>query len=424
MVNKLKTFLLAVLAAGSLHAYANEGKVIAVVGNVVLVRDAQEIKAERGTVVRAGDLVKVAAESTAQLRMSDESIIALGQSTDFRINEYSFAAEKPAEGKAAFSLLKGAFRTVTGLIGRQARENYSVKAGAVATIGIRGTHYQARLCMKDCAVPGQEEPKDGLYGGVTEGRIGVTNDTGTDEFGADEYFYVADAATRPERLPGPPDLLLNRVNFLAKQKGGESVAPLATVYLPSPVVPGFPAIDTLSSLTQQQFRAAEVMSSPDALVHVTPLPTPGTGGFIDVGGSGLIRGQILWMTDADIDLHMIAPTGGEVYFGNKTLSLGGSATAQLDHDNLGGTIDVAPDRRIENIVVTGSPIPTGSYNFFARSFSGGSSGLPTNVQIRVTGDNNATSLTDTVTLSNGQDSNYYNVNYRGTLPPQYSVQPK
>ncbi len=203
MITKITGLLVVLFAAGVMTAHADEGKLITVVGTVSMVRDGQEVKLERGAVVRTGDLLKVAAESYAQLRMSDQSIVALSPVTEFKINEYRFSAEKPAEGRALFSLLKGAFRTVTGLIGRQARENYSVSAGVVATIGIRGTHYRLRLCDGDCSGEGSA-PVKGLYGGVSEGRIGVTNSSGTDEFGADEYFFVADAASRPERLPGPP----------------------------------------------------------------------------------------------------------------------------------------------------------------------------------------------------------------------------
>ena len=46
---------------------------------------------------------------------------------------------------AFFSLLKGGFRTVSGLIGKINHEDYSV-ATPVATIGIRGTDYLTVLC--------------------------------------------------------------------------------------------------------------------------------------------------------------------------------------------------------------------------------------------------------------------------------------
>lgn len=425
MINKLGRFLAVLFATGVVTAYADEGKLIALVGTVSMVRDGQEVKLERGAVLRTGDLVKVAADSSAQLRMSDQSIIALAPQTEFKITEYKFSSEKPAEGRALFSLIKGAFRTVTGMIGKQARENYSVSAGAVATIGIRGTHYRLRLCDGDCSGEGQS-PTNGLYGGVTEGRIGVTNSSGTDEFGSEEYFFVADAASRPERLPGPPNLLIDRANFLAKLKrDGAPVA--ATAPAPSLAVaavasPALGALDTLSNLTLQQFRPTEFAASPSQLAHVVPINNTG---FVNVGGSGEIRGQIVWMTNADIDLHMLAPDNGHLYFGNRTLTLGGRATAQLDHDNLGGVIDAAPDKRIENIAVTGQQIPTGMYDFYAHSYSGNNNGLPTNVQIRVTGNGNATSLTDTVTLSSGQTSNNYKVDYKGNgVAPVYSTQPR
>lgn len=425
-MNKFSGLLLGGFAAVFAHfAVADEGKVLTAVGPVSVVRDGKEFRLNRGETVRTGDLIKVAEDGSAQIRMSDESIIALSPRTEFKITEYKFARETPTEGKALFALIKGAFRTVTGLIGQQARENYAVKAGVVATIGIRGTHYRLRVCESDCGGEGAA-PANGLYGGVTEGRIGVANESGTEEFGADEYFYVADAASRAERLPGPPDLLIDRATFLSKLKREGSSAPsagAAAATLPTLELAAAPsplgATAALANLTQQQFRPTEFTATPTQLAHVAPI---GTGGFVDVGASGEIRGQIVWMTNADIDLHMLPPVGSSVYFGNPTAAVGTLATARLDHDNLGGVIDVAPDKRAENIVVSGSQIPTGNYVFHARSFSGNNNGLPTLVQVRVTGNGNATSLTDSVTLSSGQSSSNYIVNYQGTTQaPTYSI---
>lgn len=426
-MNKLSGCLLGGFAILANLAWADEGKVLTSVGPVSVVRDGQESRLHRGEVVRTGDLIKVADDGAAQIRMSDESIIALSPRTEFKITEYKFARENPQEGKALFALIKGAFRTVTGIIGRQARENYAVKAGVVATIGIRGTHYRLRVCESDCGGEGAA-PANGLYGGVTEGRIGVANENGTEEFGADEYFYVADAASRPERLPGPPDLLIDRANFLAKLKRegaqatstGEAATAPPTLELTAVSAPPLGSMAALSNLTQQQFRPTEFTVTPTQLAHVTPIDT---SGFINVGNSGEIRGQIVWLTNADIDLHMQPAIGGNVYYGNRTVAIGANATASLDHDNLGGTIDIAPDKRVENIVVTGSQIPAGNYTFYAHSFSGNNNGQPTTVQVRVTGNGNATSLTDTATLSSGQSSSNYIVNYQGTTQaPTYSIQ--
>ncbi len=428
MIARTLGWMVAVLAAlAAAPAAADEGKVIAAVGQVSAVREGKELALARGAVVKSGDLVKVAADSSAQIRMSDESILALAPRTEFLISDYRFSADKPTEGRAIFSLLKGAFRTVTGIIGLRARENYRVNA-VVATIGIRGTHYRLRLCAADCPAREGAAAKDGLYGGVSEGRIAVTNQTGTDEFGADEYFFLADALGRPERLPGPPELLIDRLNFLSKLKreGAPAAAPAIAVTAPAlaPSGPALSALDSLSTLSLQQFRPTEISGSAEQIVHVTPLPVV-TGSFVDVGASGDIRGQIIWMTNADIDLHLQAPNAAHVYYGNRTATLGTSTTAQLDIDNLGNTINVAPDQRIENLVVSGSQKPTGLYNFYAHSFSGNNGGLPTTVQIRVTGDGGSTSLTDSVSLSNGQQSNSYIVDYKGSQQaPVYTTQPR
>jgi hypothetical protein len=96
--------------------------------------------------------------------------------------------------------------------------------------------------------------------------------------------------------------------------------------------------------------------------------TPG-GGFVNVGGTGVIRGQLIWDTSADLDLHLTLPDQQQVYYANRSVTFnGGKATATLDHDNLGGTIDAAPNHRVENIAVNGVPA-SGTYSFFVNSFS-------------------------------------------------------
>src|SRR5204863_9137295 len=88
-----------------------------------------------------------------------------------------------------------------------------------------------------------------------------------------------------------------------------------------------------------------------------------------VGGMGVIRGQLVWDTSADLDLHLTLPDQQQVYFANRSISFNnGRAVATLDHDNLGETIDAPPKHRVENIAVTGTPAP-GNYTFFVNSFS-------------------------------------------------------
>ncbi len=140
-------------------------------------------------------------------------------------------------------------------------------------------------------------------------------------------------------------------------------------------------------------------NSLDASIDQLGRPQSG-GGFVDVGGTGIIRGQLVWNTSADLDLHLVLPNQQEVFFGNKTITFNnGTATAMLDADNLGDQIDAPPNLRIENIVINGVPL-TGDYTFFVNSFQS-SDGSDT-FTLRIS--NNGVVQVITGTLQEGQNS--------------------
>ncbi len=133
----------------------------------------------------------------------------------------------------------------------------------------------------------------------------------------------------------------------------------------------------------------------------------GSGGFLPVGGSANIRGQLVWQTSADLDLHLVLPDNQEVYFANRTVSFNaGAATGTLDADNLGGVINVPPNQRVENLVVTGTP-SSGNYSFFVRSFSTPNPSDP--CTLLVTGNGGLTTQTLNCNLGPGQNSTHLNV---------------
>ena len=83
-------------------------------------------------------------------------------------------------------MLKGGIRAVTGYIGKRNRDAYKVHT-AVATIGIRGTGHNTRICAGDC--PGK---KDGLYHNTWEGITTVENDADKEDVPAGNGVYVED----------------------------------------------------------------------------------------------------------------------------------------------------------------------------------------------------------------------------------------
>jgi hypothetical protein len=217
--NKLSIASLIMLSAwGSLYAAEPAGRVLILQGSAVAVRGAQEIPLARGTTIESGDLLKVADSSSMQVRFTDESVVALRANSQYKIDDYKFS-EKGDSDKSVFSLLKGGMRTITGLIGKRNPDNYQMRS-TTATIGIRGTHFTAVNCASDCTNTDGSKVEDGLYGGVTDGRIVVRNSAGETEFSRDQYFQVTSNNTLPIPLLAPPSFLRDKLDGLAKAGKG------------------------------------------------------------------------------------------------------------------------------------------------------------------------------------------------------------
>ena len=191
--------------------FAEAGRVVFTYGNVSAVGSNGIVrKLYKRSHVIAGETIKTSSNSLVQLRMIDKAFIALRSNSEFKIEAYKLGATKEQD-TGIFSLLKGGFRAVTGIIGKRLRSAYKLRT-LTATIGIRGTDYTARLCNQDCNqafgnLSGAGSIEDGLYVGVNEGGIDLTNDLGT--LGLDElqFGYVKDATTAPVALISAPEFL-------------------------------------------------------------------------------------------------------------------------------------------------------------------------------------------------------------------------
>jgi hypothetical protein len=197
------------LLLAPLAAQAAAGQVLFALGRVEIQRGNQTLAAARGAPVEAGDVISTGPTGLAQVRMQDGALLSLRYGSTLKVEEYQApapasiapAAGTAPGGRSVLRLLRGAFRTVTGLIGRNPGDRYSVIT-PVATIGIRGTDYSAAYCSGDCGTT-----PDGLYLGVSNGGIEVRNDSGVLALANDQYGYVKDSATAPGRELAPPDVL-------------------------------------------------------------------------------------------------------------------------------------------------------------------------------------------------------------------------
>jgi hypothetical protein len=210
---------------------AEAGKVLLSLGEVKLVRDGKSQALVRGASIQAGDAISTGVASNAQLRMSDGAVIAIRAQSEFKINEYRFNGKEDGTEKANLSLVKGGVRAVTGTIGRTNQDNLKVDA-VVATVGIRGTGFNISYCSGDCVNKDKSAAKDGLYAGVFEGKISVTNQSGTETLGVNQYLFVADKDARPVRLSTPPSFLpdpLSGQKSAKPKSGGSQAADIPTL---------------------------------------------------------------------------------------------------------------------------------------------------------------------------------------------------
>lgn len=215
--------LWALLAASPVRAEP-AGRVLALAGTASLERSGQRQPLQAGVDVENGDVIDVGDKSALQLRLTDESVVALRANTRLKIQDYRYN-RNAVEDRSIMGLLRGGMRTITGLIGKSNPKSYSVST-LVATIGIRGTHFTLVACDNDCANPDGTPTANGLFGGVTDGRVSVTNDAGETEFGQQDYFHVVSATAPPQRLLAPPAVLNDRA-LVVRARAAATVAATA-----------------------------------------------------------------------------------------------------------------------------------------------------------------------------------------------------
>jgi hypothetical protein len=201
---RLQTLLVVAMSMMSLTAWANVGQALYTFGNVTVERPTISVLG-RGDAVNAGDVIVTGAKGYAQIKLADGTKVAIRPGSRFVIEELEApaTATEPAIGsgtalKAKFALQKGGFRTITGRIAKRDPTSYQVSTPS-AVIRVRGTNYVARLCVADCG-----GTDDGLYVGVSDGGVALSNGGGELNLAKNQYGFAADFNTPPSRLLAPP----------------------------------------------------------------------------------------------------------------------------------------------------------------------------------------------------------------------------
>lgn len=203
------------------------GKVLLALGDTKLIRKGQSSPLTKGASLQAGDTITTGATSNLQIRMSDGAVMALRAGSEFRIDEYQFNGKADGSEKASLSLVQGGVRAVTGVIGRENKDNLKVNTVA-ATIGVRGTGFNIVDCSSNCLNADKSLAKNGLYAGVFEGKVVVKNEASEGTYGVHEPIYVADKTAPVDRLREPPP-------FLRDPLASQAIAPKLSASVVQPV---------------------------------------------------------------------------------------------------------------------------------------------------------------------------------------------
>jgi len=168
-------------------------------------------KAVNGDSLMQNELVVTGAASLAVIQLADDSRMTLRPISEFRVNRMDIDEDSNDSSSqvAVLNLLRGGLRLVTGLVGKLNPAGYRLST-PVATIGIRGTEFNTRICSSDCAAEENQlegsdaaaEINEGMYVSVDQGRVFVENFAAGDplELQQGESGYVADLYSLPIKL--------------------------------------------------------------------------------------------------------------------------------------------------------------------------------------------------------------------------------
>ena len=186
-----------------------------VVGETVFARGAATLQKPDGrlevmgkdTPIEEGDVLSTRKGSFAIVRFRDGTSMTLRPDTVFKVE--SFEHDEGTEN-AFMRLFRGGLRAITGLVSKRNPDGVKIRT-AVATIGIRGTDFSARLCDKECV---QEARAHARFSGNQ--RSGVV---GRVAFVKGRLYAVGGANERRRLVTGGPihegDILETENNSIA-----------------------------------------------------------------------------------------------------------------------------------------------------------------------------------------------------------------
>lgn len=103
----------------------------------------------RGLALKEGDRLTTSEGASAIIKLQDGTRMTIRPNSELVLQQYQFRENAP-DNSMLMQMVRGGFRAVTGLISKNSPNAARIQTNT-ATIGIRGTDFDARLCRGDCA---------------------------------------------------------------------------------------------------------------------------------------------------------------------------------------------------------------------------------------------------------------------------------
>ena len=100
--------------------------------------------------------------------------------------------------------------------------------------------------------------------------------------------------------------------------------------------------------------------------------------------AGEVEIALMWNTSDDLDLHVTAPSGEEIYFGNPKSACGGWLDVDMNVSESGGDFSLQP---VEHIRWLEGEVPEGEYHVFVKLFTYRSGTLPVSFTVSIKANN-------------------------------------
>jgi len=298
-------------------ASENAGKTAFARGKVEASNSSETRGLKRRSPVFIEDTVATGVDSGTQLRMIDGGLLTLQHESLFVINNYEFNSST-LEGDVNLNLVKGGLRALTGAL-KANKDRYQLKT-PVASIGVRGTHYEAELVEGD------------LFLGVWQGNIDVEVTVGSEpllfSLGDNENYRFAIV-----RKNGEVDYILSVPTAFTDGHSSSMTVPATAINS------GLSAQEKgllARPLTEQTLIKHRYISDED--------------GEFDYSGDGLIDNDLNWSDITPEDPEIIASRSGQVVFDNLLEHSLHSSQGGVDNVSMSLTVNFDTARVSEGIL--------------------------------------------------------------------------